>query len=188
MRRGEAVVNAIRFASAFFGKGQFIPTVYEKRGDGFYFKQELTGMYFQPITDPSLLPVHNDKWADLKMKRKTTEICRLVYEARIREIEQGFEVFISAEGTGNVPLAIEINLREGGGLAGVTAAPNSDQAFLLKDGFAEYRMGGDAIRFGPGKCEHAWVELRGAQAKLPGPSVYLNGYTPFQHTLTFQML
>jgi len=188
LRRGEAVINAIRFASAFFGKGQFIPTSYEKRADGFYFKQELTGRYFQPITDPSLLPVRNDKWSDLKMKRKTTQICRMVYEARIRETEQGFEVFINAQGTGNVPLAVEINLREGGELSGVTAAPNSNEVFLLKDGFAEYRMGPDVIRFGPGKCENGWVEVRGAQAKLPGPSVYLTSYTPFQHTLTFQTL
>ena len=188
LRRGEAVINAIRFASAFFGKGQFIPAAYEKRADGFYFNQELTGMYFQPITDPSLLPVRNDKWQDLKMKRKTSEICRMVYEARIRETEQGFEISISAQGTGNVPLAVEINLREGGELCGVTAAPNSNEAFLLKDAFAECRMGPDVIRFGPGKCEHAWVEVRGAQAKLPGPSVYLTGYTPFQRTLTFQML
>ena len=83
---------------------------------------------------------------------------------------------------------MKTQVRDGGELSGVTAAPNSNEAFLLKDGFAEYRMGPDVIRFGPGKCEHAWVEVRGAQAKLPGPSVYLTAYTPFQHTLTFQML
>jgi len=49
-------------------------------------------------------------------------------------------------------------------------------------------MGTDGLRFGPGKCEHARVEVRGAQAKLPGPSIYLTSYTPFQHTLVFEML
>ena len=187
LRRGGAVINAIRFASAFFGKGQFIPTVYEKREDGFHFKQELQGRYLQPITDSSLLPVRPNMWSSLVAKRQTSEICRMVYEAHIRETTQGFEVSIHAHGTDNVPLAVEINLREGGELSGVTAAPNSDGAFLLKDGFAEYRMGSDVIRFGPGKCEHAYVQVRGGEAKLPGPSVYLTGYTPFQHTLTVQM-
>ncbi len=188
LRYGEAVINAIRFAGSFFGKGQFIPTSYEKDEDGFHFKQELQGRYLQPITDSSLLPVRPDTWSSLVPKRRMSEICRMVYEAHIREVAAGFEISIHAHGTDNVPLVVEINLREGGELSGVTAAPNSSDVFLLKDGFAEYRVGSDAIRFGPGTCEHTWVEVRGAQAKLPGPSVYLTSYTPFQHTLIFQMV
>jgi len=187
LRRGDAVINAIRFASAFFGRGQFLPAVYERQGDGFYFKQKLSGPYFQPITDPQLLPVRNDQWSHLKVKRETSEICTMVYEGRIRETTEGFELSISAQGTDNVPLAVEINLRKGGELTGVTAAPGSSEAFLLKEGFAEYRMGSDGFRFGPGTCEHAYVQVRGAEDKLQGPSVYLTGYTPFQHTLTIQM-
>ena len=115
------------------------------------------------------------------------KICRLDYEGRIRETPQGFEVFIRAHGTDNVPLAVEINLRAGGEIAGVEPAPKTADAFLLKEGFAEYRMGGDVVRFGPGHCEHAYVQVRGAAAKLSGPSVYLTGFTPFQHTLTFEV-
>jgi hypothetical protein len=187
LRRGDAVINAIRFASAFFGKGQFVPAAYEKRGDGFHFKQQVQGRYLQPLSDSALLPVRPDTWTSLVAKRKISEICRMVYEAHIRETRQGLEISISAEGTKNVPLAIEINFRDGGKLSGVTPAPNSSDAFLLKQGFAEFTMGNDVIRFGPGNYEHAWVQLRGAEAKLPGPSVYVTAYTPFQHTLTFEM-
>ena len=188
VRRGAAVVNAVRFAGAFFGKGQFVPAKPERRADGFYFRQVLQGRYMQPITDPSLLPVSPDAWSGLVMRRKATQVCRLVYDAGIRETGQGFELSISARGTDNVPFAVEINLREGGELTGVVPAPNTGEAFLLKEGFAEYRVGGDGFRFGPGRVEHAWVQMRGTEAKLPGPSVYLTGYTPFQHTLTFQVL
>ncbi len=188
LRRGAAVINAVRFASAFFGKGQFVPVSFEKRDGGFHFRQPLRGSYMQPISDPGLLPVRPEAWSGLVSKRKATQICKLAYEACIRETEQGFEISISARGTDNVPFVVEINLREGGELTGVTAAPNTGGAFLLKDGYAEYRMGEDGFRFGPGKAEHAWVQMRGAEGKLPGPSVYLTGYTPFQHTLTFQTL
>jgi len=112
----------------------------------------------------------------------------MVYEARILETKQGFEVSISARGTDNVPLAVEINFRQGGEFAGVVPVPNVAEAFLLRDGFAKYCVGSDAIRFGPGHCHHTYTQVRGAHSKLPGPSVYLTGYTPFQHTLTFQML
>ncbi|HUW60320.1 MAG TPA: hypothetical protein VMZ06_04865 [Candidatus Bathyarchaeia archaeon] len=188
IHHGQAVVNAVRFASAFFGKGQFAPAMYEKREHGFYFKQQLRGRYLQPVTEPSLLPVRPDTWSASVVKRRMTEICQMVYEGRIRETADGFDISISAHGTDNVPLAIEINLREGGEISGVMPAARTSDAFLLNEGFAEYRMGADAIRFGPGICEHSYVEVRGAEDKLPGPSVYLTSYTPFEHTVKFQML
>jgi hypothetical protein len=47
-------------------------------------------------------------------------------------------------------------------------------------------VGGDAVRFGPGLRQHIYTQVRGAEPKLPGTSVYLCGYTPFDHTLTFE--
>jgi len=188
LRRGSAVVNAVRFASAFFGKGQFVPVSFEKRGRDFCFEQHLTAQYYQPIDDPDLLPVGNNEWSRYKVRRDTSEICRMAYETRIRETEQGFEVFIKAHGTDNVPLSVEINFREGAKLSGVAEVPGTRGAFLLEAGFAECRVGNDGIRFGPGHCDHAYVQVRGAEPKLSGPSVYLTAYTPFEHTLKFQLL
>jgi hypothetical protein len=185
--RGAAVINGIRFASAFFGKGQFSPTTYEKRDDGYYFRQVLSGRYLQPLTDTSLMPVTTDTWGRVVFRRRISERCEMVYEADIRETDLGMEMSISATGTDNVPLAIEINLRTADNLSGVIPVPNSGDTFLLKEGFAEYKAGNDAICFGPGRCEHTWTQLRGAEGKLPGPSVYLTGYTPFEHTLIFKM-
>ncbi len=185
--RGEAVINGIRFASAFFGKGQFSPTTYEKQEDGYYFRQTLGGRYLQPLADTSLIPVTPDTWGRVVPRREMSELCEMVYEAHLRETSRGMEISISAIGTDNVPLAVEINLRTADNLSGVIPVPNTGDAFLLKEGFAEYKAGNDTIRFGPGKCEHTWTQLRGAEGKLPGPSVYLTGYTPFEHTLVFEM-
>lgn len=188
IHHGQAVINAVRFASAFFGKGQLIPEIYERQKDGFYFRQEIEGRYYQPIADPDLLPVSRETWALLSRQRQQTEICRMIYEAHIQESEQGFDISINAHGTDNVPLAVEINLREGGEITGVVPSLQADDTFLMKDGFAEYRMGADVIRFGLGQCEHTYTHVRGAQSKLPGPSVCLTGYTPFQYTLKIQLL
>jgi hypothetical protein len=83
---------------------------------------------------------------------------------------------------------VEINLREGGKLEGCTPAPNAADAWLLESGQAVYRMGRDALRFGPGAAPHRYIQVRGAEAKLPGPSVYLTGLTPFDHTIAFEAL
>lgn len=188
IHHGRAVVNAVRFATAFFGKGQFVPDLVEKRNGIFHFKQELEAPYYQPINNPHRLPVNRESWSSLRSQRQNTEINRLTYEASIQERSHGFDLVISAEGTDGIPLTLEVNLRKGGELKGVVPAPHQNDAFLLKTGNAEYQMGSDIIRFGPGLDKHAYTQVRGAHDKLPGPSVYITGYTPFQYTLSFQLL
>jgi hypothetical protein len=47
-------------------------------------------------------------------------------------------------------------------------------------------VGSDTVRFGPGVAGHLLTQLRGAEAKLPGKSVYVTGYTPFDQTVRFE--
>ena len=186
LRRGDAVVNAVRFATAFFGKGQFVPDTAEKRGDTYYFSQALKASYMQPL-DPVRTVGLND-WETVKPGRKQTEVCNLRQEAWVTEMKNGFRVRMKADGTSGVPLAVEISLREGGKLEGCVAAPKATDAWVLPSGYAVYRAGTHAIRFGPGAGEHRWTQLRGAHVKLQGPSVYLTGHTPFDHVVEFTWL
>lgn len=186
MQHGECVVNAVRLASAFFGKGQFMPTESERTQRGFRMTQSLEGPYYQPL-EPSR-PVAPREYGDVRGLRRKSEICRMNYDVRIGEIANGFELEITAEGTRDVPLAIEISLRDEARIEGCVEAPNAERALLLKDGFATVRSGTKAIRFGPGLGEHAWTRLRGTLPQLPGTSVYLCGLTPLQRTLRFECL
>lgn len=183
VHHGGVVIEAVRFASAFFGKGQFVPTVHEVRDGAHHFRQELEGPYYQPLADPGLLPVRTTDWSTVRGERRRTEVCRLVHEATVRESDGSLEITISATGTDHVPVAIEICFREGGRLTGAVPAPAQEGAYLLAEGSAEYRVGSDAIRLGPGRREHAYTRIRGAEDPLPGPAVYLTGYTPLRHTL-----
>ncbi len=183
LRRGDAVVNAVRFASAFFGKAQFAPQRAEKRGQAWWFGQSLSAPYYQPLDPPRKVGPEN--WSAVRSERRQTEICRFRQEAWVTELKEGFRVRILADGTDEVPLAVEINLREGGKLEGCEPAPNVPDGWVLPAGYALYRAGGQAIRFGPGGAPHRWTQIRGGHPKLPGPSVYLTGYTPFDHTVTF---
>jgi hypothetical protein len=60
------------------------------------------------------------------------------------------------------------------------------EASLLERGTARLRSGADEIRFGPGLAMHRYVDIRGGEPRLPGASVYLTGYTPFDHTVVFE--
>jgi hypothetical protein len=185
LRNGDAVVQAVRFATSFFGKGQFVPQAGDKDGKGYRLKQSLEAPYYQPLDPPQ--QVTPATWSTLRNKRRESQVCRLEQTAWIEETRSGFTLRIESHGTPNVPLAIEINLREGGKLEGCRPAPRQPDAWILEKDFATYRVGGHTIRFGPGSAPHLETQLRGAEPKLPGTSVYLTGLTPFSHMLQFEL-
>ena len=53
---------------------------------------------------------------------------------------------------------------------------------------AEYQKGSDRIRFTPGQCLHTYTHVRGALDKLPGPSLYVTGFTPLRYGLSIHLL
>ena len=182
LRHGASIIEGVRFASAFFGKGQFIPEN-AGRGDGAYtLRQALEAPYYQPLGRT----VTAQTWAGTRPERRQSEICRLQQSAEIAEVRGGFTLRLRADGTPGVPLAVEIGLRPGGELTGCTPVPGIADCHLLESGTGSYRQGSDVIRFGPGAAPHRYVQVRGAEPPLPGQSVYVTGYTPFDHTLLFE--
>jgi hypothetical protein len=177
-RRGDAVIHSVRFASAFFGKGQFIPTAWKQQDGGYELTQTLEAGYYQPLDPPRRVVA--GEWGRVREQRRQTEVCRLTQSARIWETKNGVRLRLRAEGTPNVPVAVEIGLREGGTLEGCV---QSRGAWILAEGYATYRAGSDMVRFGPGLREHSYTQVRGAEPPLPGTRVYLCGYTPFNREI-----
>ncbi len=185
LRRGDAVINAVRFASAFFGKGQFIPQKSERRDAAYILTQALEGPYYQPLDPPRRVAAGD--WGATRSARRQSEVCRVAQSAGITETAGGFRVQVRCHGAANIPMAIEISFREGGKLSGCEPVRGKADSFLLREGWGEYRTGSNSIRFGPGAAAHSYIEVRGAEPKLPGKSVYLTGITPFDHTIEFKL-
>ncbi len=186
LRNGDAVINAVRFASNFFGKGQFVPTESEIRGSTVALKQSLSAPYYQPL-DPTRV-VTADDWEKVRPERKQTEINKLEQSVTIVEINNGFRLRIQSQGTKDVPLSVEINLRPGGTLEGADPAPRVTDGWLFTGKQVVFRMGKNAIRIGPGVRLNSYTQMHGAEPKLAGPSLYLTGSTPFDHTIEFECL
>jgi hypothetical protein len=182
LRHQGAVMEGVRFATSFFGKAQFVPDAAEKQGHTYELRQSLEAPYYQPLPQR----VTPQTWAATRPTRRQTEIAHLEQSADITEIPGGFQVRVRAHGTNGVPLAIEIGFRDGGQLEGCREVPGSPGSFLLERDMGVYRAGRGRIRFGPGSAPHAYVQLRGAEPKLPAQSVYITGFTPFDRTLTFE--
>ena len=109
VRRGDAVIGAVRFASAFFGKGQFTSQKMEQRDGGYYLSQTLSGQYYQPFDPPR--KIITDNFDATRHERKQSQVCLLKQSVFIKELSNGFSLRIQSNGTNDVPLAIEINLR-----------------------------------------------------------------------------
>lgn len=189
LRRGDVVMNGIRFASAFFGKGQFLPTKGGPGKDGAYeFTQDLSGPYYQPLENPDTEPriILHEQWGESWKHRKQSVVCKLTQSAVVKEEKNGFTVQIRAQGTDEVPLAIEISFAAGGMLEGCDKL-REDVYLLGESGSASYRVGADTLRItGPaGLRPHRYVNVRGALPKLDGVSVYITGYTPYDQTIRF---
>ena len=180
--KGGAALEAVRLASAFFGKGQFVGEELEIEGDRYLLRQLLTGPYYQPL--PPELRRADGTWdpAD-RARRPRSEVQNLDTRLVVRESAGAFEIDVDVTGTDRVPLAIELGFRREGALAGVVPLEGRKDAFLLPEGTGEYRFDGETIRFGPGRAGHTWTDLRGALPKLDALSVYLTGFTPFRATL-----
>jgi hypothetical protein len=178
----KVVLQGVRFASAFFGKGQFSSATMEQKDGKYILSASLEGPYFQPLP-VEYLPDDGD-WEKMpKTRRPQSEVQKYTAMVRIGEIEGGFELDIDIQGTDHVPLAVELIFREGGSFSGVEGHPEMKDVQYLKERSGTYTVDGESIHFGPGIHQHQWVEIRGALPRVNAPTVFLTGFTPFHHTI-----
>jgi hypothetical protein len=189
-RKGAAALEAVRFATAFFGKGQFSGDALEVRDGRYLLRQELDGPYFQPLSKDQIAGGEHVKMApngtlanNSKAMRARSNVQGLEVDVAISETAGRFELAITIRGTADVPVAIELAFRHGGVLHGVEPVADLRDAFLLRSGIGRYVVGSDTIEFGPGRADHTYTQVRGAVPKWEGQSVYITGFTPFEMTL-----
>ena len=184
LHKGQAILQAVRLATAFFGKGQFSTETIEEKGSRFVLRQRLEGPYYQPYPVEELLKDRD--WDKMpRSNRPQSEIQELETTVVIIEEKGSFQLIIDIKGTENVPVAVELAFRHGGTLSNVSTVEDIPSAFILKSGYGQYRMDDDVITFGPGHAEHTWSQLRGALPKLDAQCVYLTGFTPFYQVFEF---
>lgn len=189
-RKGTAALEALRCASAFFGKGQFAGERLEVLDDGYQLEQRLEGPYFQPLSTEQIMEGEHVRMAPNgtlavggRAARAQSNVQHLLARAVFKEKSGRFQIAMEITGTDGVPVAIELAFRHGGRLDGVTPVKGIADAYLLKSGTGRYTVGDDSISFGPGQAAHSWTQLRGALPKWDGQSVYLTGLTPFRINL-----
>ncbi len=180
--KGSAVLQAMRVAASFFGKGQFQSEKIEKDGNIWVLKNHLEGPYYQPLDKDKISPDGDlDKMP--RTLRKKSEIQQLDTTVKIQETSAGIEVEINMTGTEGVPVSLELIFRPGGTFAGLTNHPTNSKAYLFSGQNGSYTVGSDTLLFTTGKIEHKGIQLRGALPAMDAPTAYITGFTPFKHTI-----
>lgn len=182
-QKGDAVLQGVRLASAFFGKGQFSSETIRQEGNKFILEQKLEGPYYQPFPKEKL-PDDGD-WEKMpREERLQSEVQFLFSKIEIQEVgNQSFALQFDISGTENVPLAIELGFRSGGTFSGVHSIEGISNSYLAGAEGGMYNFEHQSIKFSPSQAAHSWVQLRGALPKLEADCVYITGFTPFHFTL-----
>ena len=182
MTKGDIVVQGIRFASAFFGKGQFEGDTLINENGSWSMEQKLEGPYWQPYPVADL--PDTGIWEEMpRENRPESEVQH--YHATVRMTQEGkiIKLEITAKGTDHVPFALEISLRSGGSFSGDVMHDTESGVHFLTGEEATYSVGSSSLTIKNGMHKHTWTELRGAKPRLEGSNLYLTGYTPIEHTL-----
>lgn len=184
VHRGNAALRAIRFASAFFGKGQFKSNSIKKVDNGYVMEQSLTAAYYQPLAAQHL-PNSGDWKAMPKHHRRQTETQKLKSVVHVTEQEETLTAVFEVTETERVPFAIELAFDREGKLAGVDPVEGIEDAFLLRKDEFTFTAGGDVIKIqASASSQHNWTQIRGALPKLDAQSVYITGFSPFKLKIT----
>jgi hypothetical protein len=184
-RNGGAVVEAVRMASSYFGKGQFSGAL-RREAKAYRMDQHLEGFYYQPLPPQDRRPDGN--WNLMpRSLRAHSNLTHLDSHIEMRETTSGCELTFDMSGTDQVPMAVEITLRPGGKLTGdaLTPAPDVPNSYILGEGYATYELAGSRVRIGPGFRQHRWTQMHYAQPRLEGLTIYLTGFTPLRQTVGF---
>jgi len=184
-RNGGAVIEAVRMASSYFGRGQFSgPLAHE--GGCYRLEQHLEGFYYQPLPPEDRRPDGN--WSLMpRALRAHSNFSHLQSSVEVREISGGCELSLDMSGMDEVPMALEITLRPGGKLTGESLTPVAklSNAYILGEGFATYELAGRRLRIGPGFRRHSWTQMHYAEPRLEGLTVYMTGFTPLKQVIKF---
>jgi hypothetical protein len=210
-RKGNAVLNSVRMGGSFFSLGVFRAEGVRVNGNQAVLHQRLEAPYYQPLPkqyrkasgDYPLTPVKDERfWSKLDFPhRQVSNVQVLDQKVTVVEKEGQFELHFEITGHDRVPYTVELAFRPGGQFTGAIrettlssrSGGGETKAFFLKDGMGTYRVGDDAIEFGPGQSDHAVISLsghtyqaHGAALRAAGNCVYITGYTPFRKVITIR--
>jgi len=206
VRNGRAVLESVRMGGQFFSEGVFRSEGLAADRGRYTLHQRFDAPYYQPLPrnlrnprgDYKLTPARDVRfWSKLDFPhRQMSNVQVLDQKVTVAENQGSFELHFDITGHSRVAYAVELAFRPGGEFTGSleeVSTRDGGKVYFLKEGVGRYRVGDDAIEFGPGQAEHQQINLsgpsyaaHGATLRARGTCVYITGFTPFQKVVTIK--
>ncbi|MFJ6156982.1 hypothetical protein ACIQF8_04130 [Pseudarthrobacter sp. NPDC092184] len=198
---GAVVLTDVRLSRSFFDLGPFRSQHTVANGTAVTLSEELEANFYMPLpagkrrADGIYALEHEGRFsAGMDFSSRPTVVHRLATDIAVQADGGQAVLDISFEGA-DTAFALELTFRPGGTLDGAIPLGGTG-AFQLVEGMGRYRVGGDAIEFGPGlpaspdtpaayNPGESYRYLGGTNAS-GGVKVYITGRTRGSHRFTFR--
>jgi hypothetical protein len=200
---GAAVLTDVRLSRSFFDLGPFRSQHTVANGTAVTLSEELEANFYLPLpaqqrrADGIYALEHEGRFsAGMDFGSRPAVVHKLATDIAV-QADGGQAVLDISFGGADTAFALELTFRPGGTLDGAIPLGGTG-AFQLVEGMGRYRVGGDAIEFGPGlpaspdtpaayNPGESYRYLAGTNAS-GGLKVYITGRTRGSHRFTFRGL
>ena len=161
-------------------KRNFVPKTMEVNEQGCVLSEAFDSWYYLPFDEPQNT---SDWWEMDQTKRKKLLPERLYTRLEIRELPEGLELHLKADGLKGLPLRLEICIPAG------TTVENehfymkteAGSGMILRDGCLQVKDSDRELVMGPGFGSHEFKgHYSGEEVNDSGFTVYCNEYTPLE--------
>lgn len=161
-------------------KRNFVPKTMEVNEQGCVLSEAFDSWYYLPFDEPQNT---SDWWEMDQTKRKKLLPERLNTRLEIRELPEGLELHLKADGLKGLPLRLEICIPAG------TTVENehfymkaeAGSGMILRDGCLQVKDSDRELVMGPGFGSHEFKgHYSGEEVNDSGFTVYCNEYTPLE--------
>lgn len=185
MKFGKTLIY-LKIGESYCDIRNFIPQTLEERDGVCVLTSVAKGWYYLPFKEKQDT---TDWWKMDHKKRELLNNSEIRMTVTIRELEDGLEVTVKAEGLDKAPLRVEICVPAGSILENehFYLKAGKGEELVLRDGFLTLRHGEERLSIGPGYGTHEFGgHYSGEEINTAGYTIYLNDYTPYERKFSIR--
>lgn len=173
----------VRIGESCCEKRNFVPETMEAGDSGCVLSEAFDSWYYLPFKEPQNT---SDWWEMDHTKREKLHPDRLTTRLEVRELEDGLELELKADGLTGLPLRLEICIPADTVIENehFYMKAGAGSGMILRDGFLHMTDGEQKLVIGPGFGAHEFKgHYSGEERNETGFTVYCNEYTPVCKTV-----
>lgn len=165
----------------------FIPQTIEEKDGVCVLTSVAKGWYYLPFKEKQET---TDWWKMDHTKREILNSSEIRITVTLKELSDGMEVTVKAEGIDKAPLRVEICVPAGSILENehFHLRAGAGEGMVLRDGSVTLCHGEQTLFIGPGYGNHEFGgHYSGEEINANGYTIYLNDYTPYERTFCIRL-